>query len=99
MKLTEDQVRYVADLANLALSEEETAHFSDELSNILTYIDKLNELKTDDVEPMAQVVFEAGETATMREDQAGPTLSSEEALANAPLSGAGQFKVPRVIEK
>lgn len=99
MKLTEQQVRYVADLANLALSPEETTHFADELSQILTYVDKLNELDTASVEPMAQVLFDVEDTATMRADVAGQTLPVEVALANAPLSGAGHFKVPLVIEK
>lgn len=99
MKLTEQQVRYVADLANLALSPEETSHFADELSQILTYVDKLNELDTASVEPMAQVLFDVEDTATMRADVAGQTLPVDVALANAPLSGAGHFKVPLVIEK
>ncbi len=48
---------------------------------------------------MAQVLYDAGETATLREDVERPVLGSETALANAPLSGAGHFKVPRVIER
>lgn len=99
MKLTEEQVRYVADLANLSLNPEETTHFAEELSQILTYVDKLNELDTDHVEPMAQVLFEVKDTATMRADTPGETLPVEVALANAPLSGAGHFKVPLVIER
>ena len=99
MKLTEEQVRYVAGLANLALTPEETTHFADELSQILTYVDKLNELDTENVVPMAQVLFDVEDTATMRQDQPGETLPSEVALANAPLAGAGHFKVPLVIDK
>ncbi len=99
MKLTEEQVRYVANLANLALSPEETTHFADELSQILTYVDKLNELDTSNVEPMAQVLFDVEDTATMRPDESGETLPVDVALANAPLSGAGHFKVPLVIER
>ncbi len=70
-----------------------------DLEEILTYIDKLNELDTTNVEPMAQVLFEADETATLREDVERPTLGSETALANAPLSGGGYYKVPLVIER
>ncbi|MDZ7639032.1 MAG: Asp-tRNA(Asn)/Glu-tRNA(Gln) amidotransferase subunit GatC [Bryobacterales bacterium] len=99
MKLTEEQVRYVANLANLALSEVEVSHFSTELSQILEHVDKLNELDTENVEPMAQVLFDVEDTATMRADVPGPTLPNEVALANAPLSGASHFKVPLVIEK
>lgn len=99
MKLTEEQVRYVADLANLSLTEEETKHFAEELSHILTYVDKLNELDTSNVEPMAQVLFDVEDTATMRPDIPGGTLPVEVALQNAPLSGAGHFKVPLVIDR
>lgn len=99
MKISEDEVRYVADLANLRLTEQEVARMSAELGAILTYMDKLNELDTREVEPMAQVLYEAEETATLREDREGATLGSEAALANAPLAGAGHFKVPKVIER
>ena len=99
MKLSEEEVRRVAELANLALSDEEIARMAQDLSGILTHIDKLNELDTSDVEPMAQVLFDAGETATLREDRERPTLPNAEALANAPLAGGGYFKVPKVIER
>ena len=62
-------------------------------------IDKLNEIDVSGVEPMAQVLFEAEETATLRSDVPVPPLGSGPALANAPQPGAGYFKVPRVIER
>jgi aspartyl-tRNA(Asn)/glutamyl-tRNA(Gln) amidotransferase subunit C len=99
MKISEQEVRYVADLANLRLTEEEVSRFRADLDEILAHMDKLNELDTTDVEPMAQVLFEAEETATLREDVEQPVLGSEAALANAPLAGAGCFKVPKVIER
>lgn len=99
MKLTEEQVRNVADLANLALSDTEIARMKHDLDDILTYIDKLNELDTSNVEPMAQVLYEADETATLREDRERATLGTQTALQNAPLGGAGYFKVPKVIER
>mgnify|MGYP000215212893 CR=1 FL=1 len=99
MKITEQEVRYVADLANLRLTPEEVTSLRADLDEILAHIGKLNELDTADVEPMAQVLFEAEETATLREDTERPVLGSETALANAPLSGAGCFKVPKVIER
>lgn len=99
MKLTEQEVRYVADLANLDLNETEVARMAHDLDEILTHIDKLNELDTENVEPMAQVLYEAAETATLRSDTIGPSLANETALANAPLAGAGFFKVPKVIER
>jgi aspartyl-tRNA(Asn)/glutamyl-tRNA(Gln) amidotransferase subunit C len=99
MKLTEQDVRHVADLANLALSDEEVARMAHDLDGILTHIDKLNELDTSGIEPMAQVLFDAAETATLREDRERPPLGQDAALANAPVSGAGYFKVPKVIER
>jgi aspartyl-tRNA(Asn)/glutamyl-tRNA(Gln) amidotransferase subunit C len=99
VNITEQQVRYVADLANLELTEDEIRRFTHELGDILRHIDKLSELDTSHVEPMAQVLFEAEETATLRPDCEAPPLSRQEALANAPLSGQGYFKVPKVIER
>jgi aspartyl-tRNA(Asn)/glutamyl-tRNA(Gln) amidotransferase subunit C len=99
LKLTEKEVRYVADLANLSFTDEEVRRFAHDLDGILEHMDKLNELDTSSVEPMAQVLYSAGETATLRPDVERPPLGTEQALANAPLKGAGYFKVPRVIER
>jgi len=99
MKITPEEVRRVAELANLALSDAEIVRMSRDLDGILTHIDKLNELNTTGIEPMAQVLYEAGETATLREDRERPTLGNAEAMRNAPLSGAGYYKVPKVIER
>ncbi len=99
MKLTEERVRYVAGLANLALTEGEIHQYAHDLSDILTHIDKLNELNTDGVEPMAQVLFDSGESSTLREDEPHVSLSNAEATGNAPVSSQGYFKVPRVIER
>jgi len=99
LKITEKEVRYVANLANLELSEEEIARMAHDMDEILTHMDKLNELDTSGVEPMAQVLYEAEETATLRADEERPGLGSEKAVANAANSGAGFFKVPLVIER
>ncbi len=99
MKLSADEVRYVAGLANLSLTDEEIQQLSADLGEILTHVEKLNELDTTGVEPMAQVLYEAGETATMRDDVEHEPLGQDLALANAPLSGAGMYKVPKVIER
>ena len=61
--------------------------------------DRLKEIDTSQVEPMAQVLYEAEETATLRPDRARPGLGSQVALANAPLAGSGYFKVPEVIKR
>ena len=99
MKLSEQEVRRVAELANLALKDDEIARMAHDLDEILTYIEKLNELDTSGVEPMAQVLYNAEETATLREDRERPTLGNALALQNAPLAGSGYFKVPKVFER
>jgi aspartyl-tRNA(Asn)/glutamyl-tRNA(Gln) amidotransferase subunit C len=99
MKISEDEVRRVAELAYLALTDDEVKHMAHDMSEILTHIDKLNELDTSAVEPMAQVVYDNDETASWREDVEEPTLTNAEATANAPVAGAGYFKVPKVIER
>jgi aspartyl-tRNA(Asn)/glutamyl-tRNA(Gln) amidotransferase subunit C len=97
MKLTEQDVRHVADLANLALNDDEIARMTHDLGDILTHMDKLNELDTSKVDPMTQVLVEAQDT--LREDAERPSLGNTAALANAPLAGSGYFKVPKVIER
>jgi len=99
MKLSEPEVRRVAELANLALGDDEIGRMAHDLDEILTYIDKLNELDTTGIEPMAQVLYDAGETATLREDRERATLGNAAAVANAPLAGSGYFKVPKVFER
>ena len=99
MKISEKEVRYVAGLANLYLTEAEVAKFGADLDEILTHMDKLNEIDTAGVEPMTQVLYPADATATLRPDTPMPPLGSREALANAPQPGAGYFKVPKVIER
>jgi len=99
LKITEQEVRYVADLANLRLSAAEVARMTGELEAILSHMDKLNELDTMGVPPMSQVLYEAEETATLRADAPRPTLANADAMLNAPNAGAGFFKVPKVIER
>jgi aspartyl-tRNA(Asn)/glutamyl-tRNA(Gln) amidotransferase subunit C len=99
MTITEQEVRRVAELANLALTPDEVVRMAHDMSGILTHIDKLNELDTTGVAPMTQVLYEADDTATLRDDVERPSLSNADAVANAPLAGAGYFKVPKVIER
>jgi aspartyl-tRNA(Asn)/glutamyl-tRNA(Gln) amidotransferase subunit C len=99
VRIIEDEVRKVAELANLALSEDEVARMARDLSGVLAHVDKLNELDTAGVEPMTQVLYNAEENATLREDETRATLSNAEALGNAPVAGGGYFKVPLVIER
>ncbi len=101
MRITEEQVRYVADLANLHLTEDELHRMTRDLEGILEQVDRLSGIDTDGIEPMAQVLFDAEETATLRPDEDRPErrFPNETVLGNAPLSGAGYFKVPKVIER
>ncbi len=99
MPLSEKDVRYVADLAHLELTEDEVKKFLPQLDSILQYVQKLNELDTSGIEPMAQVTYPGSENAAFRADEPRRTLTQDEALANAPEAGAGSFKVPRVIER
>jgi aspartyl-tRNA(Asn)/glutamyl-tRNA(Gln) amidotransferase subunit C len=99
VKITESEVRYVADLANLKLSDPEIARLAKDLDEILTHMDALNEIDTSEVEPMAQVLYDSEETATLRGDEIIPPIGNEAALENAPLAGAGYYKVPKVIER
>ena len=99
MKLTENEVRYVAGLANLALTDEEIVRMVHDLGGILEQMDRLAGIDTTGIAPMAQVLFDADETATLRPDVERAPLGNELALANAPVSGAGYYKVPLVIER
>jgi aspartyl-tRNA(Asn)/glutamyl-tRNA(Gln) amidotransferase subunit C len=99
VKITAKEVRYVAELANLRLTDAEAARFEAELTGILDHFDRLKEIDTEGVEPMSQVLFAADETATLREDVPVEPLGNRAALENAPQAGAGYFKVPKVIER
>ena len=97
MRITEAEVRRVAELANLALHEDEISRLTRDMDGILSHMDKLNELDTSNVEPMAQVL--SGDRTGMREDQERAPLSNSDAVANAPLTSGGYYKVPKVIER
>ena len=92
--LSEEQVRHVAKLSRLSLSDAEVRNFSAQLSRVLDYVSKLGELKLEGVEPMAHAL---DMTNALREDQAGPGLTVEQVLANAPDATPPFFKVPKVI--
>ena len=95
MKISEAEVDYVAILGRLALKPDEKKKYRAQLDDILNYMDKLGEVPTDDVEPMAGPV----ELYTpLREDAVRPSLSVDEALANAPAQTNGSFRVPKIIE-
>lgn len=92
--LSREVVDHVALLARLELSEEEKERYTTQLSNILSYAERLQELDTDDVTPMAHVLPLQN---VFRHDVVGEHLPSEDTLANAPDRQGNNFKVPRII--
>jgi aspartyl-tRNA(Asn)/glutamyl-tRNA(Gln) amidotransferase subunit C len=112
MKVTEKDVAHVADLANLELTDEERMAMLRDLNSILEYIDRLNELDTSDVPPMAQVSDRYGVDESKQGSERfayanrddileglRKSLPHEEALANAPDADGQFFQVPKVIER
>ena len=95
MKIDEAQVRRVALLSRLELSDQEVSQFSTQLSAIFEYIEKLNELDTDNVEPLAHCLPVHN---IFREDVPRPSLSNDAALANAPEREDEYFKVPKILD-
>jgi len=108
MKVTEKDVLYVADLANLELTEAERVGMVHDLNSILDHVDALSELDTTNVEPLTDVsAFLVQSSAAnndryayaQRPDEPRPSLPREEAMQNAPDTNGAFFKVPKVIEK
>lgn len=105
MKVTEQDVLYVAELANLELTAEERGRMVRDLNSILQHMEQLNRVDTSGVEPMAQTsdrlgIERSGSFAyAMREDEVRPSLDREAVMKNAPESDGKFFKVPKVIEK
>lgn len=95
MKISKQEVEHVAKLARLEFSDQEKDKLTEQLSGILTYVEKLNELDTKGVEPTSHVLDIKN---VVREDVAEPSLPQERALANAPEKAAGHYKVPKIIE-
>lgn len=95
MTLSSDDVQKVARLARLRLTDQELHQFRGQLGAILDYVDLLNELNTDDVEPMAHAADLAN---VFRADEPRPSLSRAEALQNAPKADGKYFLVPQILE-
>ncbi len=93
--LTKQQVEHVAKLARLDLTEEEKELYTKQLSKILDYIDQLNEVNTEGIEPMTQPIPTVN---GMREDIVKKQLDRSEVLSNAPHEEYGFFRVPKIGE-
>jgi len=94
MKITRDQVRYVAELARLELDEASTEKFARQIGTILEYVESLNRVDTRDVPPTSHAI---SLTNAFREDVEQESLAREATLANAPEQDEGHFVVPKVI--
>jgi aspartyl-tRNA(Asn)/glutamyl-tRNA(Gln) amidotransferase subunit C len=112
MKVTDKDVAYVADLANLELTEDERARMSRDLNSILEYVARLSELETDNIAPMAQVSDRYGVDESRQgsdrfayairddvKDGLRKSLPHEAAVKNAPDTDGTFFEVPKVIER
>jgi aspartyl-tRNA(Asn)/glutamyl-tRNA(Gln) amidotransferase subunit C len=95
MKLSLEEVQHIAELARIALNDEEIALYQEQLSAILVYSERLQELDTEAISPTATVLPLRN---VMRADEPVPSLSREEILDNAPAAGEGCFEVPAVME-
>jgi aspartyl-tRNA(Asn)/glutamyl-tRNA(Gln) amidotransferase subunit C len=98
MPIARADVEKIAELARLELTAEETTSFTEQLSSILGYIDKLNELDTTDVAPLSHGSTAGDDTEyARRDDEVRPSLGQQVATKNAPDAEKGYFKVPKVI--
>ena len=95
MKITKDEVLYVADLARLDLDEASIDKFAGQIGTILDYVDKLNEVDTGGIRPTSHAI---SLTNAFREDDQKEHLELDQALANAPQQEEGAFVVPKIIE-
>lgn len=93
-RLTDQEVRHVAKLGRLKMSDEQVHYFAEQLSHVLGHFQKINELNIDDVEPMAHAT---DLTNVFRPDEPSTPLTVEQALANAPQTLPPFFKVPKVL--
>jgi aspartyl-tRNA(Asn)/glutamyl-tRNA(Gln) amidotransferase subunit C len=91
-------VRKVAKLAHLEITDEEVAMYTPQMADIVKYVEQLNELDTDSVEPMlGGLTIEGAETESIRLDEPRGSFTQEEALSEAPSGVAGHFQVPKVL--
>ena len=96
MAVTKKDVEYIAELAKLKFKDEELEKFTEQLNEILAYVEKLNELDTTNVEPLSHPVEGSN---VFREDVVKPLLDREEELRNAPDRSELFFKVPKVVDR
>lgn len=94
--INKEEVKYIADLASLKLSEKETERLAKQLSDIVDYVEKLDELDTEDIVPTAYTIPVKN---VLREDQEKRSLGLEKVLKNAPEQQNNQFRVPKIMDE
>ncbi|MFO7814313.1 MAG: Asp-tRNA(Asn)/Glu-tRNA(Gln) amidotransferase subunit GatC [Halanaerobiales bacterium] len=94
--INKEEVKYIADLASLKLSEKETERLAKQLSDIVDYVEKLDELDTEDIVPTAYTIPVKN---VLREDQEKRSLGLEKVLKNAPEEQNNQFRVPKIMDE
>lgn len=95
-KIDTKMVDEIAHLARLEFNDSAKGEIVKDMNNMLAFVDKLNELNTDNVEPL---IYMTNETNVLREDDVIATITQEEALKNAPKKDSDYFKVPKVIDQ
>jgi aspartyl-tRNA(Asn)/glutamyl-tRNA(Gln) amidotransferase subunit C len=96
MKINDDLVQHIAHLARLEFQGEDLKAIKGDMENIISFMDKLSELDTDEVEPL---IFISDEVNVLREDVVEKTVTSEQALKNAPKKDSDYFRIPKVLDK
>ena len=94
-EITLKDVEYVSNLARIELNDDEKQDMVRQLTKIIQYVEKLNELNTDEIEPTAHILPIQN---IMRDDEVRPSLTIDEATGFAPVKSQGMFKVPRIID-
>lgn len=96
MSVTKNDVKKIAELARLEFSEVELENYTSEMNKMLDYVDKLNELDTENVQPLSHPIENIN---VFREDEVKKSTEREDALKNAPDKSSEYFKVPKVISQ
>ena len=96
MKITEEIVDHIAHLARLEFEGEKKEAIRKDMENLISFMDKLNEVPTDNVEPL---IFMNDEVNKLREDVSEETITQREALKNAPKKDSDYFRIPKVLDK
>lgn len=96
MKITEEIVDHIAHLSRLEFEGEKKEAIRQDLERIVGFMDKLQEVETDDVEPL---IFMTKEVNSLREDEAIETITQDQALKNAPKKDSDYFRIPKVLNK